>query len=96
MNDKTILLVEDNKKDELLTIRALKKNKIVNRIEIARDGKQALNYLFSGENDLPAIIILDLKLSKLDGHEVLSQIRADVDEFTFGGKRIGIVLDAHQ
>jgi two-component system response regulator len=81
---KTILLVEDNPNDELLTIRALKKNNILNEVIVARDGKQALDYLFAeGEHqgrdisDQPQVILLDLNLPKIDGHEVLKRIRSD-------------------
>jgi two-component system response regulator len=83
LNQKTILLVEDNADDELLTIRALKKNNIVNVI-VARDGVEALDFLFGvvkdidkEKNTLPALIILDLKLPKIDGLEVLKRIRAE-------------------
>lgn len=75
---KTILLVEDNSDDELLTIRALKKNNITNKIDVARDGQDAVDYLFERKNndaDMPALIILDLKLPKIDGLEILKRIR---------------------
>ncbi len=85
MNEKTILLVEDNPDDEALTLRALKKNHILNRVVVARDGAEALDYLFctgvyAGRplNDPPQLILLDLKLPKIDGLEVLRQLRADV------------------
>jgi two-component system response regulator len=81
---KSILLVEDNPDDEELTRLALTKNKIVNTMHIVRDGAQALDFLFCrGEhaarnpNDLPTVILLDLKLPKVDGLEVLRQLRAD-------------------
>lgn len=77
MTEKTILLVEDNEKDELLTIRALKANKIANQIEVARDGQQAIDILMDRNKELPSIVILDLKLPKLSGLEVLQRIRAD-------------------
>ncbi|PIQ07854.1 MAG: two-component system response regulator [Ignavibacteriales bacterium CG18_big_fil_WC_8_21_14_2_50_31_20] len=79
---KAILLVEDNSDDELLTIRALRKNNLVNDIAIARDGAEALDYLLGTHkngtfnNPLPTLIILDLKLPKIDGIEVLKQLRA--------------------
>ena len=78
----TILLVEDNPADEALTLRALKKANIVNQVVVARDGVEALDCLFpSGKNGgapkMPQLILLDLKLPKLDGHEVLKRIRAD-------------------
>jgi two-component system, response regulator len=81
---KTILLVEDNLDDEALTLRALKKNNISNEMIIARDGAEALEYLFgSGRyagrdtTELPQVVLLDLKLPKIDGLEVLRRIRAD-------------------
>lgn len=79
---KTILLIEDNPDDEALTIRALKKNNIKNEVVVLRDGVQALDYLFCkgayedrDPRDKPQIILLDLKLPKIDGLEVLRQIR---------------------
>ena len=84
MEDKIILLVEDNSDDEKLTLRALKKNNILNEVVVARDGAQALDYLFGAGayagRDLrvmPQVILLDLKLPKLDGLEVLRRVRAD-------------------
>ena len=84
MRDKVILLVEDNPRDEELTLRAFRKNNIGNEVVVARDGVEALQYLFAtgphvGRNvlDLPAIALLDLKLPKVDGLEVLRRIRAD-------------------
>jgi two-component system response regulator len=81
---KTILLVEDNPDDEMLTIRALKKNNILNEVIVVRDGAQALDYLFAeGEyagRDLdvrPEVILLDLKLPKISGLEVLKRIKSD-------------------
>jgi two-component system response regulator len=78
MNEKIILLVEDNPDDEALTLRALRKNNIANKVVVARDGAEALDYLFSRarKNELPAVILLDLKLPKVDGLEVLRRIRA--------------------
>jgi two-component system response regulator len=83
MQDKVILLVEDNADDELLTLRALKKNNIRNEVVVARDGSEALDYLFGtgvhAGRDLsamPQIILLDLKLPKVDGFEVLNRVRA--------------------
>lgn len=81
---KSILLVEDNPDDEALTLRALKKNNVMNDIFVARDGVQALDYLFARDahagrdvRDLPTLILLDLKLPRLDGLEVLGEIRAN-------------------
>ncbi|GAA6623173.1 response regulator [Scytonema sp. NUACC26] len=83
-NSKTILLVEDNPDDEELTIRALKRNHIRNEIVVARDGVEALDYLFGmgsyTERDIsvkPSVILLDLKLPRVDGIEVLRRLRED-------------------
>lgn len=75
MHAKTILLVEDNPDDEALTLRALKKNNIMNEVIVARDGAAALDYLFGQPHALPAVVLLDLKLPKVDGLEVLKAIR---------------------
>jgi CheY-like chemotaxis protein len=78
-----ILLVEDNADDEALTMRALKKNNISNQIVITRDGVEALDFLFGTgpyaghETQVPQLILLDLKLPKLDGFEMLKRLRAD-------------------
>jgi DNA-binding response OmpR family regulator len=84
MKPKHILLVEDNPDDVALTLRALKKNKIANEVVLARDGAEALDYFHCrggfadrDPNDLPELVLLDLKLPKLDGLEVLRQVRAD-------------------
>jgi two-component system response regulator len=84
MDDKIILLVEDNADDEKLTLRALKKNNIGNDVVVARDGLEALDYLFGtgphagrSANALPQVVLLDLKIPKLDGLEVLRRLRAD-------------------
>lgn len=84
MRDGVILLVEDNPDDEALTIRALKKNNIANEVVVARDGAEALDYLFGtgahagrDANQLPQVVLLDLKLPKVDGLEVLERIRSD-------------------
>jgi two-component system, response regulator len=84
MEDKVILLVEDNADDEKLTLRALKKNNISNKVVVARDGVEALEYLFGtgtyagrNVNVMPQVVLLDLKLPKLDGLEVLRRVRAD-------------------
>ncbi len=81
MNERRILLVEDNPDDEELTLLALKKNNIMNEVVVARDGAAALDLLFGEESGdsppqpLPALILLDLKLPKVDGLEVLEKIR---------------------
>ena len=84
MENKWILLVEDNGDDEELTRRALKKNKILNELVVVRDGAEALEYLLGagyheGHNrdNLPAVVLLDLKLPKIDGLEVLHRLRGD-------------------
>ena len=84
MTKDTILLVEDNPDDEALTLRALKKNNIRNEVAVARDGAEALDYLFgtgaySGRDRSvnPPVVLLDLKLPKVDGLEVLRRVRAD-------------------
>jgi two-component system response regulator len=84
MNEKAIMLVEDNPDDEALTLRAFKKNNIGNEIVIMRDGQQALDYLFAGgahvgrdTSDLPQIVLLDLNLPKIGGLDVLKRLRAD-------------------
>ncbi|WP_008316293.1 response regulator [Leptolyngbya sp. PCC 6406] len=71
---RTILLVEDNPDDEALAIRALRRGKIVNNIQVARNGEEALRILL-GVDPLPTVVLLDLKLPKIDGLEVLRQIR---------------------
>lgn len=82
MSEKVILLVEDNPDDEELTLRALKKNNIQNEVVIARDGAEALDYLFGtgaytgrDVSQVPSVTLLDLKLPKVDGLEVLKQLR---------------------
>ena len=78
MTDRKILLVEDNPDDEALTLRALKKHNILNEVTVARDGAEAIEILFadSGTVKIPSLILLDLKLPKVDGLEVLRRIRA--------------------
>ncbi len=76
MEEKIILLVEDNPDDVDLTIRALKKNNILNKVIVARDGEEALHYLFRQEVK-PIVTLLDLKLPKVEGIEVLRRIRED-------------------
>lgn len=84
VKSKPILLVEDNPDDEELTLRALHKNNILNEVTVVRDGAEALDYLFCREAytgrdpcQAPAVILLDLKLPKVDGLEVLKRLRAD-------------------
>jgi two-component system response regulator len=84
MTEKIILLVEDNADDEALTILALEKNKIMNEVVVARDGVEALDYLFGrgahagrDASVLPQLVLLDLKLPKVDGLGVLRAIRGD-------------------
>jgi two-component system response regulator len=92
--EKRILLVEDNRKDVELTLLALKENHIANEIDVVRDGAEALEYLFAtgtyaGRDvaDWPAVVLLDIKLPKVDGLEVLRRIRGDPRT-----RRIPIVL----
>jgi two-component system response regulator len=84
MEDKIILLVEDNADDEKLTLRALKKNNISNEVVVARNGAEALDYLFgtgthSGRDTshMPQVVLLDLNIPKIDGLEVLRQMRGN-------------------
>jgi two-component system response regulator len=76
-----VLLVEDNPDDEELTIRELARANFRNPVDVARDGQEAIDYLFGGEKHaarpLPAVVLLDLKLPKIDGLEILRRIRAD-------------------
>lgn len=84
MHEKMILLVEDNPDDEELTLRALRKHHIGNKVIVVRDGAEALDFLFCtgayadrDPNDMPQVTLLDLKLPKVDGLEVLRRLRAD-------------------
>lgn len=91
MNNQPILLVEDNPDDEALAIRAFKKSNMSNEIVVARDGEQALNYLFDKQRldakELPSVVLLDLNLPKIDGLEVLRQIRSNPST-----KRLPVVI----
>jgi len=84
MKNKVILLVEDNPSDVKLTRRALEQNQIVNKVIVAEDGREALDYLSGAGQyasrdvrDFPAVVLLDLKLPKIDGLEVLKEIRSN-------------------
>ncbi|HEX5538164.1 MAG TPA: response regulator [Methylophilaceae bacterium] len=80
MADKIILLIEDNPDDEALTLRALKKNNIASKVRVMRDGQEALDYFFGPEssaNPIPTVVLLDLKLPKVNGLEVLRRLRAE-------------------
>ena len=85
LNRSAVLLVEDNPQDEILILRALKKINLANSLDVARDGQQALDYLF-GEGEfaeragqpLPSVVLLDIGLPRLSGLEVLARLRADV------------------
>lgn len=75
-----ILLVEDNRQDELLVLRTLERARVANRIDVVRDGQQALDYLLGPEGEaraLPAVVLLDIGLPRVSGLEVLRQVRAD-------------------
>ena len=84
MSNGVILLVEDNPDDELLALRALRKNNVMNEVVVARDGVEALDYLFASgphaardTSTMPRLILLDLKLPRVDGLEVLRRLRSD-------------------
>ena len=84
MKDKTILLVEDNAQDEMLVLRTLRKINLANEVAVARDGQQALDYLFGAGAfaqragmELPAVVLLDIGLPRLSGLQVLERLRAD-------------------
>jgi len=88
LDEKIILLVEDNPNDVLLTQRALKKSRILNKLVVAKDGVEALNYLFgTGDwagrdlTDLPGVVLLDINLPKVNGLEVLKKIK-EIDPTT--------------
>jgi CheY-like chemotaxis protein len=77
MTPKPILLVEDNPQDEKLTLRALAKVNLANRVRVARDGQQALDYLLDPAQELPAAVLLDLGLPRISGLDVLTRLRAE-------------------
>lgn len=84
MTNNVVLFVEDNKRDEMLTLRAFKKSNIASEIVVVRNGVEALDYLFCtgeyagrDEYDLPRLILIDLKLPKMDGLQVLQRVRSD-------------------
>lgn len=86
MNNKLVLLIEDNTDDERLTLRALRRNNVNNEVVVAYDGQEALDYLFGSGSYagrdmavMPAVVILDLKIPKVSGLEVLQQIRRKED-----------------
>lgn len=88
-----ILIVEDNQDDEILILRALKKFNVKNRVDVVRDGAEALEYLFKTgvhadrQGDNPAVVALDIKLPKVDGLTVLERVRADART-----KRVPVVM----
>lgn len=78
MENKVVLLIEDNPDDERLTLRTLRRNNIMNEVVVACDGEEALSYLFGADSSpVPALVVLDLKLPGLPGLEVLRRIRLD-------------------
>ncbi len=84
MNPRSILLVEDNAQDEMLILRALRRSNVANRIDVVRDGQQALDYLYAdgefaerGGEAPPAVVLLDIGLPRLSGLDVLERVRAD-------------------
>ena len=72
-----ILLVEDNANDAELTLRALKQRNLANQVHLCRDGAEAVDFFFNGANPAPKVVLLDLKLPKVDGLEVLQRLKAD-------------------
>lgn len=77
MSGKVILLVEDNESDEKLTLRAFKTCGVANTVVVQRDGVEALEWLLSPDNPLPAVVLLDLALPRLDGLDVLKRVRSE-------------------
>lgn len=73
-----ILLVEDNPSDAELTLRALKQRNLANQVRLCRDGAEALQFFADGDGQVPKVVLLDLKLPKIDGLEVLKQLKSDV------------------
>lgn len=86
-NGAEILLVEDNPNDAELAIRALKKNNLANNLVHLEDGQEALDYLFDENNELPKLILMDVKMPRVDGIEVLRKLKSDEKR-----KRIPIVM----
>jgi two-component system response regulator len=76
-NGVEILLVEDNANDAELTLRALKKRNLANKVRVCRDGAEAMDYFFDGASPVPKVVLLDLKLPKVDGLEVLRRLKQD-------------------
>jgi len=83
-HNKTILLVEDNRQDEILILRALRKVNLANQVDVVRDGQQALDYLFRegefagrGSPELPTAVLLDINLPRVNGLDVLARLRSD-------------------
>ena len=77
MAEKSILLVEDNPDDELIALHAFKQNNVATPVIVAHDGQEAVDYLFDPAKELPAFVLLDLKLPKIGGLDVLKRVRAD-------------------
>jgi two-component system response regulator len=82
--DKYVLLVEDNPDDAELTLRAFKRHKLINKVVLARDGADALDFLFArgkyagrDANQLPSLVLLDINMPRMNGHEVLAAMRAE-------------------
>jgi CheY-like chemotaxis protein len=92
---RNVLLVEDNPDDEELTVRELARAKLKNRVDVARDGQEAIDYLFGtaqhAARPLPAVVLLDLKLPKVDGLEILKRIRAVKRQSPIAGGRRRLV-----
>lgn len=86
-NAAEILLVEDNPNDAELTIRALKKNNLANNLIHVEDGQEALDYLFDEDNEMPRVILMDVKMPRVDGIEVLRKLKSDEKR-----KKIPIVM----